>query len=104
MMLSLSNPYHLAFSSVIGAFPGVFYEVKTQILGLSWDHIGAQCGFISLAIIVPLVLYWTVELSIKIVKVHKEGKPYRQTLMEAGFGHVTLLAERHNKDDINLYK
>ena len=78
-------------------------DIKKQILGLSWDHIGAQCGIISLAIIVPLILYWTVELAIKIIKVHKAGKPYHQTVVEAGFGHLTLLQERHNNKDIKLY-
>ena len=74
-------------------------DIKEKILGFSWDHIGAQCGIISLSVLTPLMLYWLVDLSLRIMKVHRKDKPYGQTLLEAGFGHLTLLAERHNQEE-----
>ena len=70
-------------------------DIKSTLLGIDLDHVGAQCGIASATILAVLIMYWTIELVLKLIMVHDKTKTYKQSLIEAGFGHLTVLAERH---------
>ena len=106
-----------SFNSMVGHLTETYdnlknFNVKDVLLGLNFDHIGAQCGVASLCILIALLGYWTVELALKLILVHDKTKSYKQTFVEAGFGHLRVLSQWHKKnvdkdmnkdyDDINL--